>query len=104
MAGFGEYGTNGICSTVVGGGTTFTESGFPLATALAGPHSVIVDQPGNIYIADSDDNRVFKVSITTNRITTFGRNSGGSGSDKYGGNVNVKLRISQAMAVQRMPR
>ena len=54
-----EYGTNGICATVVGGGSTYTEGGFPLATVLAGPHSVVVDASGNIYIADSDDNRVF---------------------------------------------
>lgn len=66
-----EYGTNGICSTVVGGGSTYTEGGFPLAAALASPHSVVTDPAGNIYIADSQDNRVFKVSVTTGRINTL---------------------------------
>ncbi len=66
-----EYGTNGICSTVVGGGSTYTEGGFPLASALAGPHSVVTDPAGNIYIADADDNRVFKVTASTNHINSY---------------------------------
>ena len=66
-----EYGPNGICSTVVGGGSTYTEGGFPLASALAGPHSVVTDPAGNIYIADADDNRVFKVTASTNHINSY---------------------------------
>jgi trimeric autotransporter adhesin len=73
-----EFGTNGIASTVVGGGSTYTEGGFPLASALAGPHSVVVDSAGNIYIADADDNRIFKVTASTNRITTL------AGTGSYG--------------------
>ncbi len=66
-----EFGTDNITATVVGGGTTYTEGGFPLATALAGPHSVRVDTAGNIYIADLDDNRVRIVTQSTGRITTL---------------------------------
>ena len=68
-----EYGTNGVASTVAGGGTSYTEGGFPLASFLAGPHSVVVDSANNFYIADADQNRVFKVTPTTstNRITTL---------------------------------
>ncbi len=73
-----EYGTNGICATVVGGGTIYTEGGFPLATVLAGPHSVVVDTSGNIYIADSDDNRVRIVNAAQTTITTF------AGAGPYG--------------------
>ncbi len=57
-----EYGTNGITSSVVGGGTTYTEGGFATASVLAGPHSVVVDGAGSVYIADADDNRVRKVT------------------------------------------
>lgn len=73
-----EYGTNGICSTVVGGGSTYVEGGFPLASLLAGPHSVVTDPAGNIYIADSEDNRVFKVSASTNHINSY------AGTGTYG--------------------
>jgi trimeric autotransporter adhesin len=71
-----EYGTNGITSTVAGGGTTYTEGGFATASVLAGPHSLVVDSAGNVYIADADDNRVRKIT-TANLlgpeavITTF---------------------------------
>lgn len=85
-----EYGTNGICATVVGGGSTFTEGGFPLASVLAGPHSVVVDGPGNIYIADSENTRVFEVSVTTGRITTFA-GTGIYGFSGDGGAANAAL-------------
>ena len=83
-----EFGTNGIASTVVGGGSTFTENGFPLATALAGPHSVAVDSANNIYIADADDNRIFKVTASTNRITTLA-GTGSYGFSGDGGAANA---------------
>ncbi len=73
-----EYGTNGICATVVGGGQTYTEGGFPLATVLAGPHSVVVDASGNIYIADADDNRMRVVNAAQTTITTL------AGTGPYG--------------------
>ena len=77
-----EYPPNGTVSTVVGnssrGSVAYTEGGFATATVLAGPHSVVVDSSGNIYIADADDNRVRVVSQTTSRITTF------AGAGNYG--------------------
>lgn len=85
-----EFGTDDIVATVVGGGTTYTEGGFPLATALAGPHSVSIDPAGNIYIADADDNRVFIVSSTTNRITTLA-GTGAYGFSGDGGKGNAAL-------------
>ena len=92
-----EYGTNGIASTVVGGGTTYTEGGFPLAAALAGPRGVVVDPAGDIYIADSDDNRVFVVTAKDNLIHTLA----GSGLYGYagdGGAGNAAL-LNTPMAV-----
>ncbi len=85
-----EYGTNGIASTVVGGGTTYTEGGFALAAALAGPHGVVVDSASNIYIADADDNRVFKVTASTSRINTLA-GTGSYGFSGDGGAANAAL-------------
>jgi uncharacterized protein (TIGR03437 family) len=78
-----EFGTNSITSTVVGGGTTYTEGGFATASVLAGPHSVAVDGAGNVYVADADDNRVRKVATANTLaasaiITTF------AGANAYG--------------------
>ncbi len=84
-----EYGTNGISSTVVGGGTTYTEGGFPLASALAGPHSVAVDPSGaNIYVADADDNRIRKINVAANKITTLA-GAGSYGFSGDGGAANA---------------
>jgi len=94
-----EFGTDDIVATVVGGGTTYTEGGFPLATALAGPHSVAVDGAGNIYIADADDNRVFLVSAKTNRITTLA-GTGAYGFSGDGGQGNAAtLNMPTSLAV-----
>lgn len=94
-----EFGTNDIVATVVGGGTTYTEGGFPLASLLAGPHSVVVDPAGNIYIADSDNNRVFKVSITTGRINTYAGTGvyGFSGDGGSGASALVNTPTSVAI-------
>jgi uncharacterized protein (TIGR03437 family) len=61
--------TAGVITSVVGGGTTYTEGGLATATVLSGPHGVAVDSSANIFIADADGNKIFKVS--SNTITTF---------------------------------
>lgn len=97
-----EYGTNGIAATVVGGGGTFVEGGFPLATALAGPRSVVTDSAGNIYVADSDDDRVFKVTASTNHINTIAGTGvlGFSGDGNAGNTAQVNQPASVAIDPQ----
>jgi trimeric autotransporter adhesin len=99
-----EFGNNSITSTVVGGGTVYTEGGFATASVLAGPHSVAVDAAGNVYIADSEDNRVRKVT-TANLIgadalitTLAGANALGFSGD--GGPANAaELNTPTAVGV-----
>jgi hypothetical protein len=62
--------TGGIISTVAGNGTAgFSGDGGAATSAqLYSPHGIFVDAAGSLYIADSDNNRVRKVSggiITT---------------------------------------
>jgi len=59
-----------------------------LATALAGPRNVVIDLAGNIYINDSDDNRVRVVNIKANKITTLA-GAGGYGFAGDGGPANM---------------
>ena len=69
---------NGIISTLAGdGGEGFSGDGGPAAAAqLNGPEGVAVDAGGNVYIADSGNLRVRKVSAGI--ITTVaGHGSGG---------------------------
>jgi uncharacterized protein (TIGR03437 family) len=55
--------STGIISSVIGGGYGFGGDGGPAATAkLSAPRGVAVDAAGNLYVADSDNRRVRKVT------------------------------------------
>src|ERR1700686_5429340 len=56
--------TDGTISTVAGSGTSgYTgDGGAPTSATLSDPQSVAVDSSGNIYIADTNNNAVRKVS------------------------------------------
>ena len=62
--------SNGVITTVAGNGTSgFSGDNGPATSAqLNHPHGVAVDSAGNLYIADTGNNRIRKVSngvITT---------------------------------------
>jgi sugar lactone lactonase YvrE len=67
---------SGIISTVAGNGTTgFSGDGGPATTAtLAAPSGVALDSAGNLYIADSLNNRVRKIVAGTGVISTIAGN------------------------------
>ena len=66
----------GIITTVAGNGTEGYSGDGGLATnaELYYPFGVAVDSNGNIYIADSGNNRIRKVNSTTGIITTIAGN------------------------------
>ncbi|MCU0250147.1 MAG: hypothetical protein MUE61_08065 [Vicinamibacterales bacterium] len=71
----------GYITTVAGGGTG-GDGGAAVAAALLQPGAVAVDAAGNLYIADTDAQRVRKVNSSTGIITTVaGNGSAGSGGD-----------------------
>ncbi|MCH7685783.1 MAG: hypothetical protein IH899_03725 [Planctomycetes bacterium] len=63
----------GVISTVAGNGTRgFSGDGGPAITAqLSSPHSIALDNAGNVYICDIGNHRVRKVDSETGIITTF---------------------------------
>lgn len=73
----------GIITTVAGNGSTgYNGDGIAATSAtLYYPQGVAVDNSGNIYITDSDNNRVRKVSASTGIITTVA----GNGTSGYTG-------------------
>jgi len=75
----------GVATTFAGGGVQYTEGGIASASVLGNPHGVAVDSSGNVFIADSDSNRIYKVD-TTGKITTVA-GSGGIGFAGDGGNA-----------------
>ncbi len=63
----------GVISTVAGTGKPgFSGDGGPATEAqLKQPHSIVLDQAGNIYICDIGNHRIRKVEATTGVISTF---------------------------------
>ncbi|HTT60617.1 MAG TPA: SMP-30/gluconolactonase/LRE family protein [Bryobacteraceae bacterium] len=78
-----EIAADGSISTIAGTGTpTYTGDGLPAVSAgLSGPNGLAFDTLGNLYIADSRNNRVRRVDLA-GVITTFAGNGTVSG---YGG-------------------
>ncbi len=66
--------STGIISTVAG--ISSTSGGYngdniqATAANLNGPYDVVVDSYGNLYITDSQNNRIRKVTVSTGVITT----------------------------------
>jgi sugar lactone lactonase YvrE len=75
----------GMISTVVGTGVQAFDGDGGSATSarLNAPAAVVLDPAGNMYIADSGNNRVRKVSAATGIISTIT----GTGSETFGGDT-----------------
>jgi uncharacterized protein (TIGR03437 family) len=69
--------SGGMIATVAGGGVVLGDQGPAISASLNGPQGVAVDSSGNIYIADTSNNRIRKVSGGT--ITTVA----GTGTPAY---------------------
>jgi uncharacterized protein (TIGR03437 family) len=93
-----RIGTDGIITTIAGTGTSgFTGDGGPaIAAELNEPESVAVDRLGNVYIADTGNDRIREVSAA-GVITTV------AGSDPAAGNNGpaVSARLFEPSGVAR---
>ena len=92
----------GAMSTIAGSSTARTgfagDGGLATSALLKGPTSVACDSAGNIYIADSGNNRVRKVDGTTQIITTVAGN-GQTGATGIGGAATSAPVTPIALAV-----
>jgi len=71
----------GVISTLAGGGTSVPGDGGPATNAFIEPWGVAVDGSGNVFIADTFNNRVREVDQSTGIITTVA----GTGVQGFGG-------------------
>ena len=79
-----KVGIDGNISTVAGGGNPNSgigDGGPATAAQLSGPSSVAVDAAGNIYIADTFNNRIRKVDVGGNILTIAGTGTSGLSGD-----------------------
>jgi sugar lactone lactonase YvrE len=74
---------NGIITTVAGNGTRgFAGDGGPATSAqLSSPSGVFVDSAGNLFIADSSNNRIRKVDTNGTITTVAGKGTAGFSGD-----------------------
>ena len=94
---------SGKISTVAGTGTPGYSGDGSLATAakLNAPQGVAVDAAGNIFIADTGNNAVREIAVTTGKIATIaGSSAGASGfSGDNGAATSATLRAPAGVAV-----
>jgi sugar lactone lactonase YvrE len=81
--------TNGIITTFAGGGS-HGDGGVATNASLSGPCFLVFDASGNLYIADSGDNRIRKVD-TNDIITTVAGNGNLGYSGDGGAAINASL-------------
>ncbi|MES2703093.1 MAG: T9SS type A sorting domain-containing protein [Bacteroidota bacterium] len=74
---------SGTISTIAGTGVAgFSGDGGPAVSAqLYGPYNIAIDAGGNIYIADVDNNRIRKISVTGIITTVAGNGAAGYSGD-----------------------
>ena len=91
--------TNGIITTVAGGGWyELGDGGAATNAGLGAPGSVVLDAAGNLYVADQDNNRIRKVAANGS-ITTVAGNGSGSYSGDGGAATNAGLDDPASVAV-----
>ena len=77
------------------------DSGSALSASMSSPTSVAMDASGNLFIADSANNRIRKVTVSTGVITTFA----GTGQYGFGGDAgpaaSALLNVPTGVAVDR---
>jgi trimeric autotransporter adhesin len=88
----------GVITTLAGTGTSNGNGDGALATAagVASPSGVAVDGTGNVYIADTSNDRIRKVTVATGIITTVAGTTGGFFGD---GGAATSARISNPEGV-----
>jgi RHS repeat-associated protein len=75
------------------------DGGSATAARLAQPTSVAVDSSGNLYIADSANNRVQEVSASTGNISTFAGSAAGTAGDSGNGGPATSALLDFPYAV-----
>lgn len=94
----------GFITTVAGSGIAGFggDGGQATAAFLRNPSGICIDPAGNIYIADQDNNRVRKISVSTGIISTIAGNgaagSNGDGGPASGASLNLPVSVAVDLA------
>ena len=103
ITGYERINRNGIITTIAGNGIAgYSGDGGPATlAALYYPTGVTIDNSGNIYVADEDNNRIRKIS-TGGIITTVAGNGMASYSGDGGAATLAGLNFPAGVTVDKM--
>ena len=87
----------GVIVTVAGGGAG--DNGAAISANLYNPYGVAVDSAGNLYIADSNNQRIRKMAAATGIITTVAGNGTAGFSGDNGAATSANLYNPYGVAV-----
>ena len=88
---------NGVITTFAGGGSSLGDNGPATSAQLNGPTSVAVDSSGNVYISDTSNSRIRRV--TNGMIITVAGTGAYGFSGDTGPAVSAQLNYPQGIAV-----
>ena len=93
--------TGGIISTIAGNGVNGYggDGGAATSASLKYPLEIAVDNSGNLYIADSGNNRIRMITVSTGIISTFAGNGTSGYSGDGGAATSAKLSNPNGVAV-----
>ncbi|MBI4472668.1 MAG: SBBP repeat-containing protein, partial [Acidobacteria bacterium] len=97
----------GRLATVAGGVYNYFENGSigdglaATEAVLSSPSAVLIDANGNLYIADTGQNRIRRVDAATGRISTVAGNGEYDFSGDNGPAVNASLKSPYGIAIDR---
>jgi uncharacterized protein (TIGR03437 family) len=99
-----KVGTNGIINTIAGNGTTGTvgmvgDGGPAINASLSVPVGMALDSSGNLYIADSGDNLIRKVTTNGNISSIAGNGESGYSPGDENLAIYAELNEPEGLAV-----
>ena len=84
--------STGIITTIAGDGSFgySGDAGKAIFASFRHPEGITVNQPGNIFVADSSNHRIRRIEVATGVITTFA----GNGTEGFQGDNGTSLNAS----------
>jgi trimeric autotransporter adhesin len=89
----------GMINTVAGVGTAVGDNRAATSAQLNNPLAVVLDPAGNVYIADTYNNRIRKVTVSSGIIITLAGNGAGGSSGDGGLATSAQLNTPSGVAL-----
>jgi trimeric autotransporter adhesin len=90
--------SKGVITTIAGGGSSFGDNGPATSAQLSSPESLAVDLAGNVYIADTGNQRIRVLTPSSSSSCTYSLSSTLLQAPAGGGNLNLTLTTTAGCA------